>query len=164
MIEWKRVNCCITDMKDGREIFRQDDVEVPAQWSQTAADMLAQKYFRKAGVPSDTGHIERDREFGLSQVGLMPDWLLPSVPSTGATTGGETSARQVFHRLAGAWAYHGWKSGLLTEEVQAQIFYDECYLALALQYAAPNSPQWFNSGLWWAYGITGPASGQWASV
>ena len=78
-----------------------------------------------------------------------------------ARYGGEQSARQVFHRMAGAWTYWGWKGGYFDSEEDARTFYDEhCYM-LAAQICAPNSPQWFNTGLHWAYGIDGPGQGHW---
>ena len=70
---------------------------------------------------------------------------------------GETSAKQVFNRLAGAWAYWGWKGGYFTTEEDASAYYDEMRYMLANQMAAPNSPQWFNTGLHWAYGSTAQA-------
>jgi adenosylcobalamin-dependent ribonucleoside-diphosphate reductase len=105
-------------------------------------------------IPKEyTPNLHKDR-------GLV-NWLWPRVPLKGTTFGGETSAKQVFHRLAGCWTYWGWRSRLLTTEDDIQHFYDECYMMLAMQIGAPNSPQWFNTGLHWAYGIEGPESGQW---
>ena len=75
--------------------------------------------------------------------------------------GGETSARQVFHRMAGTWTYWGWKGGYFDSERDALTFYDELCFMLAAQICAPNSPQWFNTGLHWAYGIDGPGQGHW---
>ncbi|NDV00966.1 vitamin B12-dependent ribonucleotide reductase [Pseudoroseicyclus tamaricis] len=135
---------------DGKVVFKLADCEVPAAWSQVASDVIAQKYFRKAGVPSK---VKRVREAGV------PKFLWRSVPAEGAEMGGETSARQVFDRLAGAWAYWGWKGGYFTNEADARAYYDEMRHMLAAQVAAPNSPQWFNTGLHWAYGIDGPAQG-----
>ncbi len=135
---------------DGTVVFKLDNCEVPAGWSQVAADVIAQKYFRKAGVPSK---IKRVKEKGV------PEFLWRGVPAEGATFGGETSAKQVFDRLAGAWAYWGWKGGYFTTEADARAYYDEMRVMLARQMAAPNSPQWFNTGLHWAYGIDGPAQG-----
>ena len=135
---------------DGKVVFRLDAVEVPDSWSQVASDVIAQKYFRKAGVPSATKKVkEKD----------VPEFLWRSVPAEGATMGGETSSKQVFDRLAGAWAYWGWKGGYFSTEEDAQAYYDEMRHMLASQRAAPNSPQWFNTGLHWAYGIDGPAQG-----
>ena len=143
---------------DGTIVFRLDDIEVPARWSQVASDVIAQKYFRKAGVPA---RLKRAREKGV------PEFLWRSVPDEAALAElpederfvGETSAKQVFDRLAGAWAYWGWKGGYFTTEGDARAYYDEMRYMLATQRAAPNSPQWFNTGLHWAYGIDGPGQG-----
>ncbi len=136
---------------DGTVVFRLDDIEVPAGWSQVACDVIAQKYFRKAGVPS---RLKKVRERGV------PEFLWRSAPADrNVETGGETSARQVFDRLAGAWAYWGWKGGYFSSEEDARAYFDEMRHMLATQRAAPNSPQWFNTGLHWAYGIDGPAQG-----
>ena len=115
---------------DGEIIFRNSNVTVPSGWSQIATDILAQKYFRKAGVPQEDG-----------------------------STGGETDARQVFHRLAHTWRIWGEKAGYFDTDQDAQNFYDEAVYTLAHQMAAPNSPQWFNTGLHAAYGIEGPPQG-----
>jgi ribonucleoside-diphosphate reductase alpha chain len=145
---------------DGSLVFAASDIEVPAEWSQVAADILAQKYFRKAGVPAMLAP--------LPEAGV-PAWLwrrradesaLKDMPED-AREGGETSARQVFDRMAGAWTYWGWKGGYFGTEDDARAFYDEIRLILAGQMGAPNSPQWFNTGLHWAYGIDGPAQGHW---
>ncbi|UMA66485.1 vitamin B12-dependent ribonucleotide reductase [Roseivivax marinus] len=136
---------------DGTIVFRLDDVEVPARWSQVASDVIAQKYFRKAGVPVALKRVaEKD----------VPEFLWRSVPAAADTEkSGETSAKQVFDRLAGAWAYWGWKGGYFSTEEDARAYYDEMRHMLASQTAAPNSPQWFNTGLHWAYGIDGPGQG-----
>ncbi len=135
---------------DGTIVFRNDAVEVPASWSQVASDVIAQKYFRKAGVPA---RLERVKETGV------PEFLWRSRPAGDCATGGETSAREVFDRMAGAWTYWGWKGGYFTTEEDASAYYDEMRYMLATQMAAPNSPQWFNTGLHWAYGIDGPSQG-----
>ena len=135
---------------DGSIVFQAENVEIPAKWSQVASDVIAQKYFRKAGVPSK---LKRVKEKGV------PEFLWRSVPADGAEMGGETSAKQVFDRLAGAWAYWGWKGGYFSTEEDARAYFDEMRHMLASQRAAPNSPQWFNTGLHWAYGIDGPAQG-----
>ena len=135
---------------DGTVVFRLENIEVPAGWSQVASDVIAQKYFRKAGVPTELKPV---REKGV------PEFLQRKVAVEGAGTGGETSARQVFDRLAGAWTYWGWKGGYFTAEADAQAYFDEMRYMLATQKAAPNSPQWFNTGLHWAYGIDGPSQG-----
>ena len=135
---------------DGTIVFKLDDCEVPSKWSQVASDVIAQKYFRKAGVPSEMKKV-REKD--------VPEFLWRSVPAEGAEMSGETSAKQVFDRLAGAWCYWGWKGGYFTTEDDARAYYDEMRFMLANQMAAPNSPQWFNTGLHWAYGIDGPAQG-----
>ncbi len=143
---------------DGTVVFRLDDIEVPAGWSQVASDVLAQKYFRKAGVAAA---LKKVAEEGV------PEFLWRSVPDDAALAklpaderlGGETSARQVFDRLAGAWTYWGWKGGNFSTEADARAYMDEMRHMLAAQMAAPNSPQWFNTGLHWAYGIDGPGQG-----
>ena len=136
---------------NGTIVFRLDNVEVPKAWSQVAADVIAQKYFRKAGVPSE---LKRAKEKGV------PEFLWRSVPANDDTPmGGEISAKQVFDRLAGAWTYWGWKGGYFTTESDARAYFDEMRYMLAKQMTAPNSPQWFNTGLHWAYGIDGPGQG-----
>ncbi|MEM1079196.1 MAG: vitamin B12-dependent ribonucleotide reductase, partial [Pseudomonadota bacterium] len=143
---------------DGTVVFRLDEVEVPSAWSQVASDVIAQKYFRKAGVPAALKPV---REKGVPSFlwrSVADDKALAKMPED-KRYGGETSAKQVFRRLAGAWAYWGWKGGYFTSEADARAYFDEMQLMLAKQMAAPNSPQWFNTGLHWAYGIDGPAQG-----
>jgi ribonucleoside-diphosphate reductase alpha chain len=136
---------------DGSVVFEMKDLLAPEPWSQVAVDILAQKYFRKAGVPLK---LERVAEEGVSE------WLQRSQPASDSPGDGqETDARQVFRRLAGCWTYWGWKGGYFSSERDARAFFDETCSMLAAQMAAPNSPQWFNSGLFWAYGIDGPAQG-----
>ncbi|HEX3537889.1 MAG TPA: vitamin B12-dependent ribonucleotide reductase, partial [Stellaceae bacterium] len=143
---------------DGSVVFAAEGIEVPADWSQVACDILAQKYLRKAGVPTRLKAVEEPG---------VPEWLwrrtgdteaLAQLPK-GERSGGETSAKQCFDRLAGTWTYWGWKGGYFDAETDARAFYDELRLMLARQIGAPNSPQWFNTGLYWAYGIDGPAQG-----
>ncbi|MEY2898353.1 MAG: hypothetical protein RL138_406 [Bacteroidota bacterium] len=114
----------------GDAVFEMHDVEVPKQWSQVATDILAQKYFRKAGVPQADG-----------------------------TLGSERSVKQVVHRLANCWKVWGERYSYFASEQDAQVFYDELVYSLLGQYAAPNSPQWFNTGLHESYGITGKPQG-----
>jgi len=143
---------------DGSVVFRLEGLMVPEHWSQVAADILAQKYFRKAGVPRRLKKVEETQ---------VPSWLWRSVADERALanlpeaerSGGETDARHVFDRLAGTWTYWGWKGGYFSSEDDARAFYDEHRYMLAMQMAAPNSPQWFNTGLHWAYGIDGPGQG-----
>ncbi|MBL7718556.1 MAG: vitamin B12-dependent ribonucleotide reductase [Flavipsychrobacter sp.] len=115
---------------NGEKVFEMTDVEVPKHWSQIATDILAQKYFRKAGVPQPDG-----------------------------TTGRETSIKQVAHRLAGCWRSWGERYGYFASTRDAQVFYDELVYSILQQSCAPNSPQWFNTGLFSSYGIEGKAQG-----
>ncbi len=143
---------------DGTVVFRMDDVLVPESWSQVATDIIAQKYFRKAGVPR---LLKKVKEKGV------PQWLQRSVPDTELLNelpekerfSYEHDTKQVFHRLAGTWTYWGWKANYFDTEEDAKAFYDEMTFIIATQKSAPNSPQWFNTGLHWAYGITGPSQG-----
>ena len=143
---------------DGTIVFQAENVEVPAQFSQVATDILAQKYFRKAGVPRVLKRVEESS---------VPSWLWRSVADEKALadllddeqTTGETSAKQVFNRLAGTWTYWGWKGGYFSSEQDALTYHDEMCYMLAMQMAAPNSPQWFNTGIHWAYGVDGPSQG-----
>ncbi len=143
---------------DGSIVFSLKGFDVPEHFSQVAADILAQKYFRKAGVARRLKRCEETQ---------VPSWLWRSTPDETALQdlpqaerfGGETDARQVFDRLAGTWTYWGWKGGYFSSEEDAQAFFDEIRYMLAMQMAAPNSPQWFNTGLHWAYGIDGPGQG-----
>ena len=143
---------------DGTIVFQAENVEVPAQFSQVATDILAQKYFRKAGVPRVLKRVEESS---------VPSWLWRSVADEKALadllddeqTTGETSAKQVFNRLAGTWTYWGWKGGYFSSEADALTYHDEMCYMLAMQMAAPNSPQWFNTGIHWAYGVDGPSQG-----
>ena len=120
--------------------------------------MLAQKYFRKAGVPARLKPVEEP---------TVPSWLWRKAADTaalkalpeGQRTVGETKATEVFDRLAGTWTYWGWKGGYFDSEADARAFFDEHRYMLAMQMVAPNSPQWFNTGLHWAYGIDGPSQG-----
>src|ERR1700709_403095 len=114
----------------GDAVFEMNDVEVPAAWSQVATDILAQKYFRKAGVPQADG-----------------------------TTGSEKSIKQVAHRMGNCWKDWGMRYGYFASKKDADIFYDEIVYTITGQLAAPNSPQWFNTGLHTSYGITGKPQG-----
>ncbi|MGE0627136.1 MAG: vitamin B12-dependent ribonucleotide reductase [Hyphomicrobiaceae bacterium] len=156
-IEFRRATSEIKN-PDGSVVFSLDGFMVPAQFTQVAADVLAQKYFRKAGVARRLKRVEETQ---------VPSWLWRSMPDERALAelppaeryGGENDARQVFDRLAGTWTYWGWKGGHFTTEDDARAFFDEHRYMLAMQMAAPNSPQWFNTGLHWAYGIDGPGQG-----
>ena len=143
---------------DGSNVFLLEDVMVPEGWSQVATDIMAQKYFRKAGVPAALKPVPEEG---------VPTWLqrreadeaaLAGLPED-ERTGGERDSRQVFERLVGCWTYWGWKAGHFADEAEAKVFYDDLRSMLATQSCAPNSPQWFNTGLHWAYGIDGPPQG-----
>ncbi len=114
----------------GEVVFEMNNVEVPRQWSQIATDILAQKYFRKAGVPQADGSLGR-----------------------------ETSAKQVAHRMANCWKVWGEKYGYFATKKDGQIFYDELVHSILNQTCVPNSPQWFNTGLFESYGIKGKPQG-----
>ena len=114
----------------GETVFEMNNVEVPKQWSQIATDIIAQKYFRKAGVPQPDGSLGR-----------------------------ETSARQVAHRMAHCWRVWGERNGYFQTPQDAQVFYDELVYCILNQACVPNSPQWFNTGLYESYGIKGKPQG-----
>ncbi|GAB1483783.1 hypothetical protein MASR2M78_25990 [Treponema sp.] len=139
---------------DGRQIFAQEAVIVPSFWSQIATDIIAQKYFRKAGISADKA-LEWQKWAPLSKgSGRNGD------PGKFVSDdGGEHDARQVFHRLAYTWMDWARQSKYFDSEEDAKAFYDETCYMLAHQIAAPNSPQWFNTGLYAVYGIDGPAQG-----
>ncbi|WFU03244.1 vitamin B12-dependent ribonucleotide reductase [Rhizobium sp. CB3171] len=143
---------------DGSIVFRLENIDVPAQFSQVAADILAQKYFRKAGVPAKLKKVEENDVPSFLWRSVADDAALKDLPKE-SQTGSETDARQVFDRLAGTWTYWGWKGGYFSSEEDASAFRDELAYMLATQRVAPNSPQWFNTGMHWAYGIDGPGQG-----
>ena len=143
---------------DGGLVYENSAVVIPSHYSQVATDIMAQKYFRKAGIPAVTRRVAEDG---------VPVWLQRSTPDLEALAAlpedaryvGEKDARRVFDRLAGTWTYWGWNTGLFDDEVSAKVFFDELRYMISRQMAAPNSPQWFNTGLHWAYGIEGPSQG-----
>jgi ribonucleoside-diphosphate reductase alpha chain len=142
-VKWSRRDSRITN-PDGSTVFEMTDAEIPAGWSQIAADVMVSKYFRKAGVPQFDENGDQVFDADGQPV-----------------TGPERSAKQVFDRLAGTWRHWGEKEGYFASSDDAQAFEDELRYMLAAQMAAPNSPQWFNTGLNHAYGLTGPAQGFW---
>lgn len=156
-LEWTKRNSKIQNA-DGSKVFEMNEINVPSFWSQVATDILAQKYFRRKGIPK---YLKKVEEPGI------PEWLQKSVPDTDKLNSlnpedrfyGETDAKQVFHRLAGCWTYWGFKYGYFSDEESARVFYEETVYMLANQMTAPNSPQWFNTGLNWAYGIDGASQG-----
>ncbi|MCZ6835685.1 MAG: vitamin B12-dependent ribonucleotide reductase, partial [Planctomycetota bacterium] len=129
---------------DGSVVFEMNDAEIPEAWSQLATDIMVSKYFRKAGVPQ----VNEDGTPVLDAKGDV-------------VTGPEKSVKQIVHRLAGCWRHWGESHGYFDTTEDAQAFYDELAHMLINQISAPNSPQWFNTGLNWSYGITGPAQGHW---
>lgn len=143
---------------DGSIVFRLADIDVPAQFSQVATDVLAQKYFRKAGVPKILKKVEENDVPSFLWRSVADEKAMKNLPE-GERYGSETDARQVFDRLAGTWTYWGWKGKYFSSEEDALAFRDELAYMLATQRVAPNSPQWFNTGLHWAYGIDGPGQG-----
>ena len=157
LIDWCHKDSSILD-SNGRPIFEAKQVEVPSNWSQGAVDIMVQKYFRKAGVPLHTKPVIEEN---------IPEWLYRSVADEKKLSkldekqaySNEKSAKNVFHRLVGCWTYWAYKNHYFYDDESAQIFYDELYYIIANQIAAPNSPQWFNTGLFWAYGINGPSQG-----
>jgi ribonucleoside-diphosphate reductase alpha chain len=140
-VEWSTRTSRITN-PDGTVVFEMADAEVPAEWSQVASDIMVSKYFRKAGVP----------QYDASGNPVLDDSGKPVL-------GPERSARQVIGRLTGGWRHWGESNGYFATASDAKAFEDELAYMLVHQMAAPNSPQWFNTGLAWAYGITGPAQG-----
>ena len=141
-VAWSKRDTRITN-PDGSVVFEMKDAEIPVGWSQVAADIMVSKYFRKAGVPlyEENGtFLDKDDQPRL---------------------GSERSARQVFDRLAGTWRWWGEKQGYFASSGDARVFEDELKYMLCHQMAAPNSPQWFNTGLNFSYGLTGPAQGFW---
>ncbi len=142
-IDWEKRSSKIAN-PDGSVVFEMNDVEIPSSWSQVATDIMVSKYFRKAGVPQvDADGNELKDENG--------DRIL----------GPETSSRQVFDRLSETWRHWGEKTGYFASSDDAQAFEDELKYMLATQMAAPNSPQWFNTGLNYKYDLTGPKQGFW---
>ncbi|MDQ7014534.1 MAG: adenosylcobalamin-dependent ribonucleoside-diphosphate reductase [Planctomycetota bacterium] len=147
--EWTTRSSKISN-PDGSVVFEMPDAEVPVGWSQLATDIMVSKYFRKAGVP------QFEQPFALPNT----SGATPKRDEHGRTiTGPERSARQVIHRLAGCWRFWGESHGYFDTPEDAEAFYDEIVYMMVHQMCAPNSPQWFNTGLNWAYGITGPAQG-----
>ncbi|MCX6809472.1 MAG: adenosylcobalamin-dependent ribonucleoside-diphosphate reductase [Candidatus Berkelbacteria bacterium] len=142
-IEYELRSCKITN-PDGSVIFEMEEIEIPKSWSKVASDVLISKYIRKGGVPQfDKFSNPIKNKDGSAKIGA------------------EKSVRQVVRRLAGCWRYWGEKYKYFATQKDAQAFEDELIFMLVNQYGAPNSPQWFNTGLNWAYKISGPAQGHW---
>ena len=139
--EWSSRTSRISN-PDGSVVFEMTDAQIPAQWSQLATDIMVSKYFRKAGIPV----LDASGKPTLDEAGKP-------------ITTGEKSAKQVVHRLAGCWRHWGETHGYFDSAEDAQAFYDELAYMMLDQACAPNSPQWFNTGLHFAYNISGPAQG-----
>ncbi|MBC6444138.1 MAG: vitamin B12-dependent ribonucleotide reductase [Alphaproteobacteria bacterium GM202ARS2] len=148
-VAFRRASSTITN-PDGSVVATCKDFMVPESWSQIACDILAQKYFRKAGVPDKIEAVAEDN---------VPSWLCRGRPAKKARFGGERDARQVFNRIAGTWTYWGWKLDYFDSEEDARAYYDEMCFMMCHQVGSPNSPQWFNTGLHWAYGIDSEGQG-----
>ena len=140
-VTYEKRNCRITKT-DGSVVFEMQDFEVPREWSQNASDILISKYARKAGVPQKdaSGEIAKDK-------------------NGNPVLGPEKSAKQVVGRLSKCWREWGEKYGYFEDKESADVYEDEMNYMLINQMAAPNSPQWFNTGLNSSYGINGPAQG-----
>jgi ribonucleoside-diphosphate reductase alpha chain len=147
-IHWERRSSEIRN-PNGKIVFHMDNVIVPSFWSQIATDIIAQKYFRKAGVSAQTE---------MAWTKFLPD-SQTSLAAPSSIPGSEHDARQVFHRLAYTWCLWGREAGYFDSPEDETIFYEEHLYMLVHQIAAPNSPQWFNTGLHAVYGIEGPAQG-----
>ncbi len=160
-VTWAKRSSRITN-PDGSVVFEMKDAWLPESWSQLAVDIMVSKYFRKAGVPqcefTSNGRVVRG-ETGKAE--LQGPGGPGSESRATKNLGPERSAEQVIHRLAGCWRHWGETHGYFDTKEDAQAFYDELCYMMAHQMCAPNSPQWFNTGLHFAYGISGPAQGHW---
>jgi ribonucleoside-diphosphate reductase alpha chain len=157
--DWVTTDFVINNL-DGSVAYEIPAVSLPSGFSGVPGTICAQKYLRKAGIPAALRKVPEDG---------IPTWLQRSAPDetkmqkleADARYVSESDGRQLFRRLAGTWTYWGWKHGYFAAEADARAYYDEMCFLIASQRSAPNSPQWFNTGLHWAYGIEGPAQGHW---
>jgi ribonucleoside-diphosphate reductase alpha chain len=156
-VEWRETSTVLKNESTGEIVYKVENAEVPAHFTQISQDIILSKYLRLTNVPSKTERVDEKTDDGRN----IPMWLRRSVPAEGCTYGGETSAKQVFHRLAGFWTYWGWWYGYFDTEIDARSFYDESVYLLENQLTAPNTPQWYNSGVYWAYGLAGKKKGFW---
>lgn len=133
------------------KVLEESIVIAPDFWSQLSVNVYAQKYLRKAGVPEFLKKVHEED---------VPKWLQRSVidEAKGNSKVAESDIRMVIHRLAGTWTYWAWKANYFESEESARAFYDEIRYMILFQKAAPNSPQFFNTGIHWAYGIEGGTS------
>lgn len=123
LFTWAKRDVLLKDYKSGKVLTDMKDLEFPDFYSQNSVDIIASKYFRKAGVNNDLGY--------------------------------ENSLKMVAHRMVSFWRDALVEEGIITSEEEKSIFYDELVYALLNQMFAPNSPQWFNTGLKQTYGIEG---------
>ncbi|WP_027624408.1 vitamin B12-dependent ribonucleotide reductase [Clostridium lundense] len=127
LFNWKKVDVFLKDHKTGKVLVDMKDLEFPEHYSQNACDIIASKYFKKAGIPNECGY--------------------------------ENSMKMVAHRMVNFWCESLSDEGILKSKDEKNIFYDEMIYALLAQMYAPNSPQWFNTGLYTSYGIHGNKQG-----
>lgn len=137
---------------DGRLTYHSDALELPQGWSASAADLLAQQILRHGDVPAVTKRLPEADVPAFLWRSVADDAALADLPPM-TRYGSETSAKQVFDRMAGAWAYHGWKAGAFTDAAAAQNYLDDMRHMLAAQMASPALAQWRQTGLHWAYGL-----------
>jgi len=156
-VDWRETNTIIKNEVTGEVIFKIENAEVPAHFSQISQDIILSKYLRLTNIPTKTIKISEKTPSGK----FIPEWLQRSVPVDGCQFSYEISTKQVFHRMAGFWTYWGFWYNYFDSEEDARAFYDESIFMLENQIAAPNTPQWFNSGIYWAYGYTGKKKGFW---
>jgi len=123
-VEWEGRTAEITD-DSGKIIFKQDNIEVPADWSELATKIAVSKYF-----------------YGDIANGTDPE-----------KGGRETSVRQLIHRVTRTIADWGLLDGYFADAQTADLFYDELTWLCLNQHGAFNSPVWFNVGLYQQYGI-----------
>jgi len=123
LFKYKKVDVHMKNWKTGETLVDMKNLEFPEDYSQNSCNIVASKYFRKAGVNGEFDH--------------------------------EHSMKQVADRMVGFWADALLEEGLLKDRNQWQILYDELVFALLSQKWAPNSPQWFNTGIKRNYGIDG---------
>ncbi|MBF7096524.1 vitamin B12-dependent ribonucleotide reductase [Alkalibacter mobilis] len=123
LFNWKTVDVFMKNWKTGKVIADMPELEFPENYSQNACNIIATKYFRKAGVNNALGY--------------------------------ERSMKEVAHRLVKFWSDSLKDEGIIKTSSDYQIVYDELVFGLLAQMWAPNSPQWFNTGMFNSYGIKG---------
>lgn len=173
-----RRDVCIRDYKTGKVVFAMSGVLAPEDWGDDAVRIVASRYFRKAGVPQtqdDFAYTVHDSGLYADAVEVDPERLdLGAVASNGHTLsvngdgyvevdgavarGPERSVYAVARRMAEAWAAAGVDQGLISGDEAVALRDESLYMILA-QVASPNSPQWFNTGLYGSYGLGGSPTG-----